>query len=589
MSLENSPLAVDDEKDDDLCLNHQSELRAEMLFHKMLDAFAYHEIICNDEGVPVDYRFLEVNPAFERLTGLGREQVVGRTARELMNKQTPGWLARFAHVALTGEPIQFEEYSVALDRYLEVSVYSPRPGCFAMTFDDVTSRKVAEREVERLAYYNPLSLLPNRQLVSSRLSEKLQKVDAGSGIWVFCIDLDRFRTINDSLGYSSGDTLIKGAAVRLMQVVGKGQLLGHICGDEFAIVLEGLRDEEDAARYAATIMAVLAEPFTLRGRGIYLTASIGVASSEDGEVDAEGLLRRANMAMYHAKDAGRNCWRLYTSAIHELSEERLAMEQSLHCAIEREEFSLHYQPVINARTGAVESFEALLRWTHPHLGMVPPDRVIPVAEETGLIIPIGEWVLRTACIQLMRLHREGYPHLRMAVNVSGRQLRHARFVESFARIFAETGIDPCFLELELTETSIMEDSERTVTALHALQQMGVSLAIDDFGTGYSSLSYLKRFSINRLKIDRSFVRDLPHNSDDAAIVKAIVAMARALRLSVTGEGVETEDQLKLLGECGCDNLQGFYIARPAPVEALYKILSGDAASIAAFPQQFSSL
>ncbi len=276
------------------------------------------------------------------------------------------------------------------------------------------------------------------------------------------------------------------------------------------------------------------------------------------------MLRNANMAMYRAKDAGRSCCRVFTPSIHQESEERLAMEQSLRCAIDRQELFLHYQPILDVRTGAISGLEALLRWDHPQLGLVPPARFIPIAEDTGLIIPLGEWVLRTACTELVRLHRAGHSHLRMAVNLSGRQLHHAGLVESITNIIRETGIEPSLLELELTESSIMEDAERTVTTLRVLQQMGISLAIDDFGTGYSSLSYLKRFPLTRLKIDRSFIHELPKNSEDAAIVMAIIAMARALRLRVTGEGIETEEQLKFLGQLGCDDMQGFFIARPAP-------------------------
>lgn len=551
----------------------KSERWSGLLFEKMLDGFAYHEIVCAPDGRPIDYRFLQVNPAFERLTGLAAETVIGRLASEVLPKQTPGWIERFANVALTGQPINFEEYSVALDRYIDVTAYCPRYGHFAMTFDDVTKRKMAEREVERLAYYNRLTGLPNRQLMHTRLEQKLAEQQDGEGIGLFCIDLDRFRVFNDSLGYKSGDFLIRNVAMRLLQVAGEDGMVGHTCGDEFAIIKGGMRKQDDALRYAADITAVLAEPFTIEEKEVYLSASVGITFGAAGGTTAEEILRNGNMAMYHAKDAGRSCCRVFTPLIHQKSEERLAMEQSLRCAIDRQEMFLHYQPIFDLRTCTISGLEALLRWDHPQMGLIMPSRFIPVAEDTGLIIPIGEWVLRTACMELLRLHRAGHPELRMAVNISGRQLRQGGLVDTVTRIMEQTGVAPRFLELELTESSIMEDAERTVSTLHALQRLGISVAVDDFGTGYSSLSYLKRFPINRLKIDRSFVQDLPHNPEDAAIVKAILAMARALHLQVTGEGVETAAQLEFLRQLGCDDIQGFLLSMPVPPRELPSLLS----------------
>lgn len=551
----------------------KSERWSGLLFEKMLDGFAYHEIICAPDGRPVDYRFLQVNPAFERLTGLPAEKVVGRLASEILPKQTPGWIERFANVALTGKPVHFEEYSVALDRYIEVNAYCPRYGHFAMTFDDVTKRKMAEREVERLAYYNPLTGLPNRQLVQTRLEERFAEHRGTEGIALFCIDLDRFRVINDSLGYRSGDLLIRNVAMRLLNIAGEEGTVGHTCGDEFAIIKRGFHKRDDALHYAATIRAVLAEPFSINGRDIYLSASIGIALGGAGGGTAEEILRNANMAMYHAKDAGRNCSRIFTPLIHQKSEERLAMEQSLRCAIDRQELFLHYQPILDLRTGTISGFEALLRWDHPQMGLIMPSRFISIAEDTGLIIPIGEWVLRTACLDMLRLHQAGYANLRIAVNISGRQLRHGGLADTVALIIEETGIAPRLLELELTESSIMEDAERTIATLQALQRMGVSVAVDDFGTGYSSLSYLRRFPLNRLKIDRSFVQDLPENREGEAIVKAVIAMARALHLQVTGEGVETEGQLEFLRRLGCDDMQGYVLSMPLPACDLLKLLS----------------
>ncbi|SNB46536.1 EAL domain-containing protein [Geobacter sp. DSM 9736] len=545
----------------------KSERRYGLLFEKMLDAFAYHEIICDNEGEPFDYRFLEVNPAFERHTGLSRERIVGRTVREALPEIDQEWIRVFGAVALGGAPVHFDKYFAPLGKYFEINAYSPKHGYFAVTFDDITERKLGEREKERLAYYDPLTELPNRQMLQVRLNEALmQACRCHRSIAVLHLDLDRFRAINDTLGYGSGDSLLRRVADRLREMLQPEDTLARTGEDEFIVILM-----DGAARVAdieEKMQAAFVHPFSLDARCVYISASIGVAFSVEGETRGEALLRRADMALNQAKDSGRACCRHYDAGMEERSRLRLSLEQDLRGALDRGEFILHYQPVVDLGAGRITGVEALIRWQHPTLGLVSPASFIPVAEETGLIIPIGEWVLHQALRQLRELHTSGFPLLRMAVNLSGRQLRHAGFVETVARIIEQTGVEASFLELELTESSVMEEGERTIVTLNELKSMGISLAIDDFGTGYSSLSYLKRFPIDRLKIDRSFVRDLPDDPDDAAITRAIVAMACSMRLDVVGEGVETHAQLAFLRRNGCREVQGFLFSKPLNVEAL---------------------
>ncbi|KAF0216924.1 MAG: PAS/PAC sensor-containing diguanylate [Geobacteraceae bacterium] len=550
-----------------------NERRFRLLFEKMLNGFAFHEIICDENGKPCDYRFLEINPAFERLTGLTRDHVLGRTVLEVLPDMEPSWVDIFGSVALTGKPAHFEKYSRAMNKYFEVTAYSPKKGFFATTFDDVTGRKQAENQIQRLVYYDSLTSLPNRLLLHDHLEHALaQAARDGRIAAVLSCDLDHFKVVNDTLGHTSGDRLLKAVSARLATRVRRADTLSRMGGDEFVIILSGVHRLEDVAHAAQHLLDGLTSPFEVDGQEVFVSASIGIALYPCDGDDADSLLKNADIAMYHAKEAGRNCYRFYAAEMNVKSEQRMAMETSLRYALERKEFFLHYQPWLDLKTGRITGMEALLRWQHPERGVIPPDMFIPMTEETGLILPIGEWVLHTACLQLKALHEAGFPALRMAVNLSGRQLKHYNLAGTVARVLAETGVDPTCLELELTESSIMENIKETTTKLHAIREMGITLAIDDFGTGYSSLSYLKRFPIDKLKIDRSFVCDIPTNPDDVAITRAIIAMARSLKLKVIGEGVETEEQMAFLREHGCDEIQGYHISRPVPAEELQVLL-----------------
>jgi len=438
---------------------------------------------------------------------------------------------------------------------------------------DITQRKQAEETIRHLAYYDPLTKLPNRTLLNDRLAVELAQAHRTQQMLALVfLDLDRFKTINDTLGHTVGDRLLQGVTQRLTSCLREGDTIARLGGDEFMFLLPGIAHAEDAAKVAQRILEVLNPSFHLEGHEFHITASIGIVLyPTDGE-DTKTLLKNADVAMYRAKDRGRNTYQFYTPAMNAAALERLILENSLRRGLEREEFVVYYQPQVNLYTGQIVGAEALVRWQHPELGLVPPMKFIPLAEETGLIIPLGEWVLRTACAQNKAWQEAGFPPLRIAVNLSAHIFKHKDVVKTIVRILKETGLDPDYLDLELTEGAVMENAETTITMLRELKEMGMHISIDDFGTGYSSLSYLKRFPIDILKIDQSFVRDIITDPDDAAIARLIITMAHTLKLKVIAEGVETEEQLLFLRSHECDEMQGYYFSRPVPAEAFTQLL-----------------
>lgn len=440
------------------------------------------------------------------------------------------------------------------------------PSMLVGTLMDVTERARAEQEIQHLANYDTLTGLPNRNLLHDRLQQAIaQAARQESSVGVLCLDLDRFKGINDSLGHNVGDSLLKMVAGRLRMCVRESDTLSRIGGDEFVIVLRLVSDEDGISNAASKILSVISEPFRFEDQELYLTASVGIAVYPTDGTDAHTLLKHADLAMYQAKDMDRNNFQFFSSDLNVKVMERMVLENSLRRALERNEFQLYYQPQLNVVSQEIVGFEALLRWKHPDLGMIAPDKFIPLAEETGLILSIGEWVIRTACHQTKVWQDAGLKPVKMAVNLSGRQFRMKldRVVED---ILQETGLDAQWLELELTESILMKSFSQNQELLQALADMGCQLSIDDFGTGYSSLAYLKHFPLGRLKIDRSFVRDIIHNPDDMAIAKIIIDMAHTLKMQVTAEGVEDQEQLALLKSFGCHEMQGFLFSKPVPAD-----------------------
>ncbi|MBI3609120.1 MAG: EAL domain-containing protein [Nitrospirae bacterium] len=445
---------------------------------------------------------------------------------------------------------------------------------FTVVLWDITERKKAEETIRHQAYHDLLTDLPNRLLCMDRLTLALSHADRyRQKVAVMFVDLDRFKLINDSMGHEIGDRLLKNVAERLIACLRKSDTVARMGGDEFMLLLPELRKAEDAAVVAHKILEAVEPPFNLEDREFYLTASIGISLYPDDGEDAQTLVKSADTAMYRAKEQGRNHYQFFSSAMKMVASERLALENSLRRALERREFMVHYQPQIHLPTGEITGMEALARWQHPERGLVSPAQFIPLAEETGLIVPIGEWVLRTACAQTKAWKTTGAGALRITVNLSVRQFRQKNLAEIVGRVLAETGLDPSDLVLELTEGSIMQNVETTIAALRALKTMGVRISIDDFGTGYSSLNYLKRFPVDILKIDQSFVRNITNDPGNAAIATAIVAMAHSLKMEVIAEGVETADELAFLRSLRCDGMQGYLYSKPVAAEAFTKLLS----------------
>ena len=432
-----------------------------------------------------------------------------------------------------------------------------------MVFHDVSTARALTLKLAYVAQHDTLTDLPNRALLNDRLKQAIAQAQRHkTALAILYLDLDRFKHINDSLGHLVGDQLMQTVALRLTESVRATDTVCRLGGDEFVILLSEVSHEQDAAVSAEKIMQSLRKPCLLNGHELHVTASIGIVVHPGDGTAVEALLQNADSAMYEAKNRGRNNYQFYRLELNSSASERQSLESQLRHAIERRELRLDYQPIVNLSTGAIAGVEALVRWCHPTLGLVLPNLFIAIAEESGLIVPIGNWVLREACRQAKIWHDAGLPDIRLAVNISAVELRSNDFVAGVAAILAETGFDPHCLELELTETFLMQDSKSTSLVLDAIKALGVQLALDDFGTGYSSLSYMRRFPIDTLKVDRSFVRDLTLHATDASVVSAVINMGKSLHMRVVAEGVEALDQVVFLKAHGCPEAQGYHFSRP---------------------------
>lgn len=526
---------------------------------------------------------LKVNRAFTEITGFKAEEVVGKNPSVLASGRQDGAFYRNMWNRLStegywfGEIVNRRKNGEEYPEWLSISAVRNEHGRTANyigIFTDISQAKNAEAKIERLSLYDALTELPNRTLFVDRLRQAItlagvRRHHAG----VLLIGLDGLRQINDSLGYEVGDQMLRAVGQRLQSVLRTGDTVARYLGDQFIVLLSDLLDAPDAGIVAANILHGLATPVALHGRELGIGASIGIAVfPRDGEEPA-ALIRAADVAMHHAKHEGRNLYQFFSADLEHNTLERLMLESSLRLALERREFVLHYQPQVDLESNTIVGVEALIRWQHPEMGMIPPVRFIPLAEETGRIIAIGDWVLEQACRQAKIWAASGHA-LPVAVNLSARQFRQRDVAEKVEKLLVEIGLPPELLELELTESMVMHDPERAVTALRRLRDMGVRVSIDDFGTGYSSLSYLKRFEIDKLKIDRSFVSDIPHDANDMAIAGAVIALGKSLKLRVVAEGVETPGQLDFLRAQGCHGIQGFYFSRPVDAQAISAMLDG---------------
>lgn len=525
------------------------------------------------------------NPAAERIFGYRSDEVIGRNVKMLMPEPYRGEHDRYiGNYLRTGAVriIGVGREVTGLRKHgrtfpLDIKANEMRAGgrrWFIGTLRDVSELKAAQERILHMATHDTLTGLPNRNLLQDRVRQAMARAQRNhTRVAVMFIDLDQFKIINDSLGHQVGDRLLQAVAARLSGCLRREDTVARQGGDEFIIVLPEIKNAQDAAVVAQKVLRSLAEPYTIGVHEFSTTASIGIGIyPSDGE-DPEVLLKNSDVAMYHAKETGRGNYQFFNAQMNRIATDRLSLGNSLRNALERRELSLHYQPLVGLRSGEPIGMEALLRWRHPDLGLVPPARFIPIAEDAGLIGTIGEWVLNEACRQYQRWRREGYALPRMLVNLSARQFKHKDLARTVSQALAAAGMDPHALGLEITESAVMENADQAVHTLNALSAMGIELSIDDFGTGHSSLSYLKRFPIDWLKIDQSFVRDITTDADDAAIVTVIIAMAHGLHVRVVAEGVETAQQLDFLKQHGCEAYQGYYFSGPLQAdEAAGKLL-----------------
>ncbi len=533
-----------------------------------------------------DMCIVSVNPAFTTVTGYTAEDAVGQTPYSLspgirsQEREREIWERVWHEGYWQGEIWDRRRNGDVYPKWLAVSVVrdaNGRPVNYIEIFSDVSERKEREERVRHLAHHDFLTDLPNRVLLNDRITQAISLAERNhTQVAVMFLDLDRFKNVNDSLGHTVGDKLLQEVGLRLRGCMRASDTVSRQGGDEFVILMPDMDDAADIARAAQKVLDSVAHPYAIDGHELVSTPSIGISVYPADGRDVESLLKNADAAMYHAKESGRNNYQFFTQDMNTRALERLSLERSLRRAIERGELRLHYQPQYDVRSGRIVGVEALIRWEHPDLGLIPPGRFIPFAEDTRLILPVGEWVLREACRQNRAWQNQGLPAVRVAVNISPLQFHDAAFATTVQAALSETGLESRWLELEVTESVIMQDVERVTESLEQLKSLGLELAIDDFGTGYSSLSYLKRFPIDKLKIDQSFVRDISFDNDDAAITSAIIGLTRNLGLRTIAEGVETREQLEFLQAHGCDEAQGFWFSKPLTAEECTALLGSQA-------------
>ena len=541
-------------------------------------------IICDRNGV-----ILSVNPAFSAITGYSAEEAVGNTPRMLRSNRQEAdfyvdmWKSIETHGQWKGEIWNRRKDGDAYPQLQTITAIANRSGevtHYIGVFHDLTALKTmdqalssADQAMKQADQYDALTGLPNRALYIDRLGQAIGHASRDNNkVLLLVLDLDRFQDINNRLGHTSGDQLLQGITRRAQEFIREGDTLARLGGDSFALILREIKQPEDAMVVVGKVTEALSRPFVIEENELFVTASIGMTLYPDDGEDVSTLIKNGDIALTRAKATGRNNHQFYMPAMGSQVDRRLLLEKNLRQALERQEFILHFQPKLDVRNNRVEGMEALVRWNHPESGMVSPGEFIPVAEESGLILSLGAWILRESCRQTRAWLDAGFGPLKVAVNLSCRQFRQPDFHKTVATILQETGLPAEALELEITESMMVDDVEDAIRVLGNLRALGLSIAMDDFGTGYSSLCYLKRFPIQTLKIDRSFVRDLPHQSDDMAIIGAILAMSKSLRLRVVAEGVETREQLAFLSEHGCDEIQGFFYSRPLAADAFVRFL-----------------
>lgn len=525
---------------------------------------------------------ITVNEAFTTITGYPAADVVGKNPKILQSGRHDAeyyrvmWASIQEHGHWQGEIWNKRKNGEIYPEWLKITAVknqSQDTTNYIAVFSDITGDIRAAEHIQRLAYYDTLTDLPNRALLSDRLDLAIAHAKrSGYKCAVLFLDMDRFKNINDALGHSIGDQLLKSVATRLKECVREVDTVARMGGDEFVVVLDGMAETDDILTVAQKMLHSLSQSYEVEGHNIRATPSIGISVYPEDGTDGESLIMNADSAMYHTKENGRNDFKFFVSDMKTKVAEKLFIESDLRKALEHGQFVLHYQPQVDIKTGHIIGAEALIRWNHPVAGLISPAKFISIAEESGLIIPLGEWILNEACRQNLAWQKTGLPPISIAVNLSAVQFRQQNLCQLISKVLSDTGLDPHYLELELTEGLVMSNTNSAIATLNCFKEMGVHISIDDFGTGYSSLSYLKHFPIDYLKIDQSFVRDITTNPDDAAITTAIINMAQGLNLKTIAEGVETADQLAFLRLHSCDVVQGYYFSKPVPATEFADIL-----------------
>ena len=538
------------------------------------------------EGILItdlELKIIAVNPAFTEITGYTEEEAVGNTPRMLKSTYHDKdyyreiWTTLNETGSWQGEIWNRRKNGEAYPEWLTISAVKDddgNPVNYIGVFSDISQLKQSQEELEFMAHHDPLTALPNRLLFSARLGHSVERARRnGNIVAVLFLDLDRFKHINDSLGHTIGDQLLMAVAQRFKEQIREEDTVARLGGDEFVILIEDLKESDNAAVLAEKISKALETPFIVQEYELFVGVSIGISLFPQDGVTVEELLRNADSAMYRAKDVGRNTYQFYKQEMTEHAFEHLLLDGQLRKAIDQNQLFLHYQPQIDLKSGSIIGVEALVRWQHPEQGLISPAQFIPLAEETNLIIPLGEWVLKNACAQARLWLEKGIEFGRVSINIAGPQILRSDLLNVVRQVLDETGLPAERLELEITETFIMGQKEKDVIGLlSSFQELGVSLAIDDFGTGYSSLAYLKQLPINKLKIDRGFIKDLPEDKNDVAITRAVIALAHSMSFIVTAEGVESEEQREFLINEGCEQMQGFLYSKPVTSDELVKVI-----------------
>jgi diguanylate cyclase (GGDEF)-like protein len=541
----------------------ESEKKYRALYETMKEGVALHRVGLDGGGLFSSLTVVDANPSFQAMFDSQQNGIIGSNSFELFGDTFREYLAERLMILEQGDTISFELQLPGTGNYYEVQAFSPDQGLIATLLEDTTESRKSEQQIQKMAYFDALTGLPNRALFYDRINQALALAKRDdTSMAVLFIDLDRFKNINDTLGHSVGDQLLIEVSTRLNSHIRTSDTLARLGGDEFVIVITHLGEQMNATYVAQKLLDSLMVPFTVGANELHISASIGIALFPEDGTSAEYLIKHADMAMYTSKESGRNAYSFFSSTMNKKALMRMENEVGLRHALEHSEFFLEFQPIMSAETHTIVAAEALVRWNHPTRGRIPPNDFISLAEETGLILPLGEWVLRTVCAMMKAWSDTGLPVVRYCVNVSSKQIEQQNFPELVRTVLRETGANATQLEIELTESCLVTNFEGTIPDIFGMREWGLTIAIDDFGTGYSSLGYIKTLPIDHIKIDQSFVRDITSNVQDQAIVEAIIAMSQKLGINNIAEGVETLEQLDFLKGQGCSEIQGYYFHRP---------------------------